>query len=98
MLTLDRVNNINLFPPASASFQGRNKVYGTRDQRLIWGWDQGSQLREWDHNPWDRDQQCFVESGIKIRNVFGIRDQNFRAEIRDQLWKNIPRYDPVIQS
>ena len=31
----------------------------------------------WDHNPWDRDQHVFVESGIKILNVFEIRDQNF---------------------
>ena len=36
----------------------------------------------------------FLGSGIRILNVFGIRDQHFRAEIRDQLWKNIPRYDP----
>ena len=36
--------------------------------------DQSSGI--WDYNPWDRDLQCFVESGIKIRNVFGMRDQN----------------------
>ena len=41
----------------------------------------------WDHNTWDRDQQCFMESGIrlttktgsgvKILIVFAIRDQHF---------------------
>ena len=49
-----------------------------------------------------------VESGIKIVNVFGIRDQNsqcfcdqgskFGAKIQDQLWKNIPCYDPEIST
>ena len=36
--------------------QGRNEVYGIRDQRPKLGWDPGSQPR-------DRDQRCF--HGIK---------------------------------
>ena len=39
--------------------QGRNEVYGIRDQRPVKGWDQGSQLGIWDHSTWDRDQQRF---------------------------------------
>ena len=37
-------------------FQGRNKVYEIRDHSP----------GIWDHNTWDRDQQCFC----------GVRDQN----------------------
>ena len=39
--------------------QGRNEVYGIRDQRPKKGWDQGSQPRIRDHSPRDRDQRVF---------------------------------------
>ena len=73
--------------------QGRNKVYEIRDHSP----------RIWDHNTWDRDQQCFcgirdqncerfwdqgskfpmfLWSGIKILNVFVIRDQNLGQKYR----------------
>ena len=53
--------------------QGRNKVYEIRDQRLRGG------IR--DHSPGITTlgigiSSVFVESGIKIVNIFGIRDQN----------------------
>ena len=74
-------------------FQGRNKVYEIRDHSP----------GIWDHNTWDRDQQCFsgirdqncerfwdqgskfpmfLWSGIKILNVFVIRDQNLGQKYR----------------
>ena len=45
--------------PISAPFQGRNEVYGIRDQRPKKGWDQGSQPRIRDQSPRDRDQRVF---------------------------------------
>ena len=69
-------------------YQGRNEIYGIRDQRPEKGRDQGSQ-------PWDLESQrvgsgsavffmtlgitdqIFAGSGIKILIIFGIRDQNF---------------------
>ena len=91
----------NYFWPEAVK-QGRNKVYEIRDQRLRGG------IRDhspgiWDHNTWDRDQQCFcgirdqncerfwdqgskfpmfLWSGIKILNVFVIRDQNLGQKYR----------------
>ena len=68
--------------------QGRNEVYGIRDQRLEKDRDQGSQL-------WDLESQCvgsgsagffmesgirdqiFAGSGIEILIIFGMRDQIF---------------------
>ena len=53
-----KANNYNrgqLFRPcwvSSARCQGRNEVYGIRDQRPEKGWDPGSQPR-------DRDERCF---------------------------------------
>ena len=73
--------------------QGRNKIYEIRDHSP----------GIWDHNTWDRDQQCFsgirdqncerfwdqgskfpmfLWSGIKILNVFVIRDQNLGQKCR----------------
>ena len=73
--------------------QGRNKVYEIRDHSP----------GIWEHNTWDRDQQCFsgirdqncerfwdqgskfpmfLWSGIKILNVFVIRDQNLGQKYR----------------
>ena len=40
--------------------QGRNEVYGIRDQGTKKGWDPGSQLRDLGSQPRDRDQQCFL--------------------------------------
>ena len=69
-------------------YQGRNEVYGIRDQRPEKGRDQGSQ-------PWDLESQyvgsgsavfflesdfrdqIFAGSGIKILIIFGIRVQIF---------------------
>ena len=53
--------------------QGRNKVYEIRDQRFRGG------IR--DHSPGITTlgigiSSVYVESGIKIVNIFGIRDQN----------------------
>ena len=45
-----------IFGKKSGHLQGRNKVYEIRDHSP----------GIWDHNTWDRDQQCFS----------GIRDQN----------------------
>ena len=44
-------------------FQGRNKVYEIRDHSP----------GIWDHNTWDRDQQCF--SGIRDQNCERFWDQ-----------------------
>ena len=41
------------------TLQGRNEVYGIRDQRPKKGWDQGSQPLIRDHSPRDRDQRVF---------------------------------------
>ena len=48
--------------------QGRNEVYGIRDQRPKKGWDQGSQPRIRDQSPRDRDQRVF----------HGLKDQASR--------------------
>ena len=40
------------------------------------GWDQGLQLRDRDHKPWDQDQQFLEGSGIRLYHFCGIRDQN----------------------
>ena len=55
---------------------------------------------------WDRDQQFFEGSAIRLRHFGGIRDQNWScfwnqgSEIWvqkwGQQWKNIPRYNPGI--
>lgn len=37
--------------------QGRNEVYGIRNQKPEKGRDQGRGI--WNHNAWDRDQPCF---------------------------------------
>ena len=50
-----RTNNNQ--PKSCISYQGRNEVYGIRDQRPKKGWDQGSQPRIRDHSPRDRDQR-----------------------------------------
>ena len=85
--------------------QGRNEVYGIRDQRPKKGWDQGSQPRIRDQSPRDRDQRVFHGLKDQASRFCGIRDQNFHhfwdqglkicVKIRDQRRKNIPRYDPV---
>ena len=84
--------------------QGRNEVYGIRDQRPKKGWDQGSQPRIRDQSPRDRDQRVFHGLKDQASRFCGIRDQNFHhfwdqglricVKIRDQRGKNIPRYDP----
>ena len=84
--------------------QGRNEVYGIRDQRPKKGWDQGSQPRIRDQSPRDRDQRVFHGLKDQASRFCGIRDQNFHhfwdqglkicVKIRDQRRKNIPRYDP----
>ena len=95
------------FRGQSTSFliQGRNEVYGIRDQRPKKGWDQGSQPRIRDQSPRDRDQRVFHGLKDQASKFCGIRDQNFHhfwdqglkicVKIRDQRRKNIPRYDPV---
>ena len=40
-------------------YQGRNEVYGIRDQRPKKGWDPGSQPQDLGSQPRDRDQRCF---------------------------------------
>ena len=85
--------------------QGRNEVYGIRDQRPKKGWDQGSQPRIRDQSPRDRDQRVFHGLKDQASRFCGIRDQNFYhfwdqrlkicIKIRDQRRKNIPRYDPA---
>ena len=85
-------------------WQGRNEVYGIRDQRPKKGWDQGSQPRIRDQSPRDRDQRVFHGLKDQASRFCGIRDQNFHhfwdqglkicVKIRDQRRKNIPRYDP----
>ena len=52
----------------SGPCQGRNEVYGIRDQRPKKGWDQGSQPRIRDQSPRDRDQRVF----------HGLKDQASR--------------------
>ena len=41
--------------------QGRNKVYGIRDQLQKMGWDLGSQHRDLGGKPWDGDQHYCKE-------------------------------------
>ena len=98
-------------PICGAYSQGRNEVYGIRDQRPKKGWDQGSQPQIRDHSPRDRDQRVFHwlkdQHTLGSTKFCGIRDQNFHhfwdqglkicVKTRDQRWKNIPRYDPVIR-
>ena len=66
---------------STTTVQGRNEVYGIRDQQPFWGWDQGSQFRDLGSQPVisgsgmrDQNSQCFLDQGSKCR-----------AKIRDQL-------------
>ena len=61
----------------SRHWQGRNEVYGIRDQRPKKGWDQGSQPRIRDQSPRDRDQRVFHGLKDQASKFCGIRDQNF---------------------
>ena len=71
--------NINTTGHSAENFsQGRNKVYGIRDQRPENGRDQGSQPRDLkSRRVGSGSAVFFMESGVKIGIVFGIRDQNF---------------------
>lgn len=84
--------------------QGRNEVYGIRNQNPEKGRDKGSRPRDLESQRVGSGSAVFYRgsgtrlttkkgSGIKILILFGIR-ATFWVKISDQLRKNIPRYDP----
>lgn len=77
--------------------QGRNEVYGIRNQNPEKGRDLESQRVGSGSAVFFRGSGTRLTtkkgSGIKILILFGIR-ATFWVKISDQLRKNIPRYDP----
>ena len=82
-------NLVKLLGFPSKNFQGRNEVYGIRDQRPKKGRDQGSQPQDLESQRVGLGSAVFcmesgirltteTGSGIKILIVFGIRDHHFR--------------------
>ena len=82
--------------------EGRNEVYGIRDQKPKKGWDPGSQPRDLGSQPPGSGSAVFfMDSGIKLLRVQGSKFSSFLgsgikilAKNMGSVTKNIPRYDP----
>ena len=61
--------------------QGRNEVYGIRDQRKKMGWDQGSQARDLGSQAGDLGSQAVGSGSVVLRVGSGIKFSDRKSNI-----------------